>query len=65
MTPVVSTNIAAVGHEGDELFVQFNNGQMWKYLGVSAAVAHDMVSAGSVGRFFIHRIKGQYPEQRA
>ena len=47
MTPVKSSNIAAVGHEGDTLHVQFKNGKTYAYEGVSADKHQALMTAES------------------
>ena len=62
MNRVVSSNIYAVGYkEGlSELWMQFNNGRVYRYFDVSALAFHQFVSAKSVGSFFHQQIKTHY-----
>lgn len=60
MTEVHSSNIRAVGHEGLTLRIQFHNGSVYDYAGVSEAVAADMLRAPSIGKYFFAHIKGKY-----
>ena len=49
---------------GDDLFVRFNNGALWKYSGVSEQVYNDMRGAPSIGKFFNAHIRSKHPEQK-
>jgi hypothetical protein len=61
MTPVKSSVIAAVGHDGGRLLtVQFHNGEIHKYAGVHKAMFDAMLNARSVGRYFTHFIRPHY-----
>jgi hypothetical protein len=53
LTPVQSSNIAATGHDGENLFVRFHSGpDVWRYAGVSKAIYSEMLGSGSVGKYF-------------
>lgn len=57
-----SSNIVSVGHDNvDQLIVQFANGGLYQYKGVSLQLAEDMVQAPSVGRFFYANIRQRFP----
>jgi hypothetical protein len=66
MKPVTSSNIAAIGHDGNALHVQFKSGAgaTHKYIGVPPELHEAMLTAPSVGKFFHKNIKGQYPEEK-
>lgn len=60
MTPVESSNIKAVGVDGDKLRVEFNNGALWEY--DNAAQHHDeIINAKSKGKspgsYFHHNVR--------
>ncbi len=60
MTPVKSSNVAAVGHTGDSLVVQFHGkdgapGPVWMYRGAPASYAGEIAKAASPGAMF-HRL---------
>lgn len=57
LTPVQSSNIAAVGHDGDHLYVQFHGGSTWRYRDVPADKHAEMIKAASVGAFFGKHVK--------
>jgi hypothetical protein len=57
MTPVNSSNIKAIGKDGDWLHVQFNSGHTWRYK--NAAHHYDeMLKPGvSRGKYFHRHIR--------
>ena len=64
MTPVKSSNIAAVGHDGQHTTVQFKSGAVWRYADVPADKHEAMVNAASVGGFFAANIKNAHKGER-
>ena len=62
MTPVVSSNVAAVGYdeEKSELYVSFLNGSLYKYYGVDQGVYINMLNASSKGRFVWRELREVY-----
>jgi hypothetical protein len=67
MVPVHSTNLAAVGYDptAATLFVQFNNGTVYRYLRVPVAVYEGLMTASSHGKFFNRYVRyGPYPYLR-
>ena len=64
---VNSSNIASVGHDPSTgtLEVEFKNGHVWRYTGVSIQDHNDLISAGSIGKHFHSRIKNNYTGSRA
>lgn len=65
MQPVSSSNIEAIGHEGDKLRVRFKpnkagESKVFDYAGVSAEKFAEMMAAESVGSFFAREIKGTF-----
>lgn len=50
MQEVKSSNIAAVGHAFDILFVEFKNGSTYRYNGVTEEQFNKLLSAGSIGK---------------
>ena len=62
MVAVSSSNIAAIGHDAEmaRLYVRFNNGAEWRYLGVEVETFQAMQKAESVGKFFNAFIKPSY-----
>lgn len=63
MTPVVSSNVAAVGTEGGDLLVQFLGGVTYRYRG-AAAHAGEMIADSSPGGFLNRHIKNRYVAEK-
>ena len=59
MTPVKSSNIAAIGHEPqtNELHVEFKNGGRYIYHGITADQHKALVGAKSIGSHLHKHIK--------
>ena len=59
---VSSSNIASIGHEPESntLEVEFKNGHVYRYAGVSAEVHRDLMNAGSIGSHFHKHIRSNY-----
>lgn len=57
---VESSNIEALGHESDTLFIRFNSGLSYSYADVPETVFKAFKAAKSVGKFFHQQIKGRY-----
>lgn len=64
MTPVKSSNIAAVDHDGQHTTVQFKSGATWRYADVPADKHDAMVNAASVGGFFAKHIRSNHEGTR-
>ncbi len=62
MQEVSSSNVAAVGYDSDSstLRVQFTNGSVYDYDGVSEEEYDSLVTADSVGSYLNSNIKGIY-----
>lgn len=58
MLQVESSNISAVGFDGELLFVEFRNGSIYDYVGVHRDIFAHLLIAESVGKFFNEHIKG-------
>lgn len=61
MKPVVSSNIAMMGHEGTMMRVQFTNGTTYEYANVPTDVYENVLNAKSIGGAFSRDIKA-YPK---
>lgn len=61
MTPVLSSNIAAIGHDPINLTltVEFRNGSRYRYDSVPVDVFDQLIKADSVGSAFHKLIKSQ------
>lgn len=65
LTPVKSSNIDAIGHRGDSLWIRFKGGTVYSYDHVPEHVfkeglAYDKAEDGSVGRWFRDKVRGTY-----
>lgn len=61
LTPVVSSNIDAVGFDArDGLLVRFKGGQLYGYPQAPRAVHDAMLKAESAGSFFRSNVRGTY-----
>lgn len=58
---VTSSNIKAVAHDGEDLYIQFNYGGTYRYDSVPRSVFDALLVAESVGKFFHTDIKPNYP----
>lgn len=62
LTPVKSSNIEAIGHDGTHTHVKFKSGDVWKY--PTTVSEHTALSAApSVGKHFHANIKGRDGEK--
>lgn len=60
-TPMNSSNIKAIAHDGEDLYINFHKGdKVFVYRMVSEGTYYEMLEAESVGKFFHSRIKDQY-----
>lgn len=64
LTPVKSSNVAALGHSGNRLFVRFNGGGLYSYDGVSEDLYREGLAAESAGRWFREKIQGTFSHTR-
>ena len=64
-TPVKSSHIVSIGHDGrDELEVEFKGGKLYRYHGVPAALYHEVLGAESVGSALASKVIGKFPAKR-
>ncbi len=66
MTPVRSSNIAAIGYDdaNSHLYVYFHAGARYRYSGVPSGVYEAFLAARSKGEFLWDRIRDRYPARR-
>lgn len=66
MTPVASSNVAAIGYDSStaQLFVQFRTTAVYRYFRVPYGVYLDFMAAPSKGRFLDWHVKPRFPFQR-
>jgi len=60
--PVSSSNISAIGYDADNqiLEVEFTNGAVYSYSGVSSDEYEGFMSSDSKGKYFHANIKNRY-----
>lgn len=65
-TAVSSSNLASVGYDADTLTleVEFLNGTVYQYYDVPEGVFEELLNAGSVGSYFSHNVRSNYPTQK-
>ena len=64
LTPVKSSNIAGVAHDGDALWVRFTNGSLYKYPTAGRDLHDGLMAAGSPGSFFQDRVRHFHSGER-
>jgi len=64
MTPVVSSNIKAIGYEEGTLRIEFLHGVSYDYRNVPEQVAKDFFEVESKGSFFHRKIRDKYSALR-
>jgi len=63
--PVASTHLLSVGyHPGKQVLeIEFQNGDVYRYLAVPPAIAQGLHGAASKGRYFARVIRGRFKFQ--
>lgn len=64
MTSVVSSNVKSVGFMDNTLFVEFNTGDIYAYLGVPEELYNKLFLDESVGKFINQELKTVYPYEK-
>lgn len=59
MHQVLSSHIAAIGHAGDFLYVEFIDGKVARYNGVPPDALKELRESPSVGRTFNELVRGK------
>ena len=61
---VRSSMFISVGYNEptETLEIEFKNGDVWQYSGVSIETYNEMMQAESCGKYFLSHIKGKYKE---
>ena len=60
LSPVKSSQIESIGHDGDTLAVKFKNGGIYHYQDVSAAQFAELQKADSIGSHFGKHIRPKH-----
>lgn len=63
MQEVQSSNVAAVGSDGEDLMVRFRNGGTYRYKGAGPKL-EECIQAESVGRFINSDLRGKFDSER-
>jgi len=61
--PVQSSHIRSIGHDGTDLEVEFANGAVYRYSGVTPQQHADLIAAPSIGTHFRRHVHGEMPHQ--
>ena len=64
LTPVTSSNIAAVGHDGDALWIRFHGGRLYRYPGVGREHHEGLTNTASPGSYFLDKVRHFYQGER-
>lgn len=65
LTPIkASSNIAAVGHDGSALYVQFHGGGLYRYPTAGADLHQAFLAAESAGKYFHQNIKPHHKGEK-
>lgn len=59
-TPVTSSSIASIGHDGDTLEVEFTNGRIYRHAGVAREHFEALRNAESIGQHYNAAIRGKF-----
>lgn len=60
LTPVKSSNIAKLGWSDGVMHVEFSNGGLFSYPGISSQDYNELLAAKSIGSHFAKHIKSKY-----
>lgn len=63
-TPIESSNVSGAFHDGEDLFLQFVKGPVYRYIEVPHKVFEELVSAESAGKYFHAYIKPNYNAEK-
>lgn len=64
LTPVKSSNISGIAHDGQSLWVKFLNGTLYRYPTAGTDVHTGMLAAESAGQYFHKHIKSAHKGER-
>lgn len=66
LVAVRSSDLAAVGYDNflNRLYIEFHQGSLYEYYGVSAITYSNLMAAASHGRYFNRFIRGRYRYRR-
>ncbi|MDB6112855.1 MAG: hypothetical protein JWR69_4605 [Pedosphaera sp.] len=64
MISVRSSNLRAVGYDGELLVIEFHGGRVYEYYGVPSATHSGLMRASSHGTYFHRYIRDRYAYRR-
>jgi hypothetical protein len=64
MIAVNSSHLAQIGWQYGNLYVAFQNGSRYRFVGVPETVFKDFLDARSYGEYFHRNIEGQWPSEK-
>lgn len=64
MVNVESSNIIAIGHDGKDLYVEYNSGHTYQYADVPKYVYEALMAAPSKGSYMNENVKYSYTFKR-
>lgn len=66
MVPVVSSNIASAGYDpvSQTLLIEFRSGPVYQYEEVPEEVFQNLLTAPSIGKFFVVNIRNKFKYKR-
>lgn len=64
MVQVESSNVVAIGHDGNDLYVEYNSGHTYCYRNVPKQVYEALLAAPSKGSYMNENIKYSYDYKR-
>ena len=57
---ITSSNLAAAFHDGEDLYLEFNKGKVYRYLDVPVTVFEELLASESAGRYFHTAIRERF-----
>lgn len=64
MEDVQSSNLKKVGHDNNDLFLEYSSGALYKYSDVPRSLYEELLTSESKGKFVNACIKGKYEFKR-
>ena len=64
MEEVNSSNLRKVGHDGQDLFLEYSSGALYKYSDVPRSLYEELLTSESKGKFVNACVKGKYVFKR-
>lgn len=64
MTPIQSSTVSEIGHDGAHLYVRFKGGALYRYPGADASHVETMAGHKSPGSYFQAEVRGRHRGER-